>query len=255
MTHIEGDDNDGFAKGKGDGTSTGAAASNSNGGSGKPQSNNCGRLNGGGTSTKVKARSRGSEKNDGKDSSDADAATANRFIDKSPSTEKSCLHCGESLLHGQRVTLHECACGKFYHHLCAGRLDHTEFATCYDCYQQSKQSEVPVVNASASDRRSVLKKALDTLSEAHKSLLTLSSEVELCSRSESKQKKQEFDEACEGVKDNVVSAYQAWFQSKSPPPAQTKELQHLLKQVLVLVKGTRQFSEIDFVRKKVQGKN
>ena len=113
MTQIEGDDNDGFAKGKGDGTSTGAAGSNSNGGSGKPQNNNCGRLNGGGTSTKVNARSRGSEKNDGKDSSDADAATANRFIDKSPSTEKSCLHCGESLLHGQRVTLHECAVVNF----------------------------------------------------------------------------------------------------------------------------------------------
>ena len=205
---------------------------------------------------KAKAKvSGGSAKTDGNDSSASDLVMTKRLSDDTASTEKSCLHCGNSLLNGQKIRLHECACGKVFHHLCAGKVDHTEFSTCYDCTRQHEPLEVRVAKATNGDRRSNLKKALDTLSEAHKSLLDLSLEAELCSASESKQKKQQIGEACATVKDHAICAYQAWYQSKSAPSAQTKELKQLMGLVLELVKGTRHFSEIDFVRKKVKVKN
>ena len=247
LSEVECDENDDSGKGKGDGTCTGrTTGSNSQNGRGSGKT----KATRGGRSAKA---SEGSEKKD-VNGSNTDVGMKMRSSEDSASTEKACLHCGSSTLRGEKVRLHECACGKVFHHVCAGILDHTQFATCYDCAQQKEPSEVAVAKASTSDRRSKLKKTFDTLSEAHKSLMSLSSEVELCRVSESKQKKQEFDMACAAVKDHTICAYQAWFQSKSATPAQTKELQVLIGLVLELVKGTRQFSEIDFVRKKVQGK-
>ena len=281
VTQLEGEDHD-DSSGKGGGTSTGATGSHLTGmrGSGKGnskgnasrsnlskndtsskagQTNNSGRLHGDGTSTeapvlsfkggigrgKLNSKFGGSGKSDGKDSSNTDAAIS----DESAPSNKSCLHCGEAMLHGQKVRLHECACGKVYHHLCAGKVDHTEYATCFDC---SRKGE-PKSKATMSDQRSTLRKALDTLSEAHQSLLKLSSELQLCSANESKQKAQQFDKACTTVTDHVISSWRAWSGDKSAPPAETRELQDLIGLVLVLVKGTGQQKQIDFVLKKVQG--
>jgi hypothetical protein len=287
VTQLEGDDHD-DSSGKGGGTSTGATGSHLTGmrGSGKDnskgkacrsnpsknvttskagQNNNSGRLHGDGTSTeapvlsfkggigrgKLNSKSGGSGKSDGKDSSNTDAAMKMHSIEESAPSNKSCLHCGEELLYGQKVRLHECACGKVYHHLCAGKVDHTEYATCFDCSRKGK----PESKATMSDQRSTLRKALDTLSEAHQSLLKLSSELQLCSANESKQKAQQFDKACTTVTDHVISSWRTWSGYKSAPPDETRELQDLIGHVLVLVKGTGQQKQIDFVLKKVQGKN
>ena len=254
-SELEGEEDDDSSCGKGGGTSTGATKSNSNGGSGignsksraaasqgpkdKDSTSNLDdkkksrTAKGGGTSTEARvSRSKGGS--------------------GAASTEKSCLHCGNALLHGREVKLHECACGKVYHHLCAGLVNHTGFSVCYDCSVGDKPSQAPQSTTSASDRRSTLKKALDALSEAHQSLLNLSSEKELCNANEWKQKAPQFSKACTTVKEHATSAWRVWTQSDCADPAESRELQHLIGLVLVLLKGTVQHSEVNFIWKKMQ---
>lgn len=50
--------------------------------------------------------------------------------------------------HGQRAELHECACGKVCHHMCAGKVNHTKLAACFECSREEKTSQVPQSDSS-----------------------------------------------------------------------------------------------------------
>ena len=256
LGELEGEEDDGSSRGKGGGTSTGATRSKSNGGgaSGKLKLRAAaseGHHKGTDSNSNGEVKKKTRTLNGGGTSAEAPESRSTRgsVRGKAASTEKCCLHCGKSSLHGAKVKLHECACGKVYHHLCAGKVNHEDFAVCYACSQSSQS------NSSASAGRSTLRTALDALLEGHQRLLNFSSEKLLCSPNESKQKAQQFDKACTTVKDQVISAWRAWSSSDTADPAETRELQDLIGQVLLLVKETVQFREVDFVRKKVQGKN
>ena len=266
-------------KRKGGGTSTHAAKSqapdpNVTNNAGE-HDNDCGKRKDGGTSTHATASTSNSSKKTDKRNASSKGSHAKTNVNASTSDEdngaeegnsntreasgtcasldKACLHCKQAQLFGANITLHKCGCGKVYHHLCAGKVGHTMFATCYDCARDN--GTPPVTNASDTDRRSNLRKELDLLSGAHESLLNVSSELQLCSDFETEKKEKEFSECCGSAARHVVSAWQAWSQSESAPPKDKTELKDLIQRVLGLVKDTRQFSDIDYIRKKLEGKS
>jgi len=47
----------------------------------------------------------------------------------------ACIHCHSARADdkGKEMTLFKCACGKQFHHMCAGELGHESWRTCFDC--------------------------------------------------------------------------------------------------------------------------
>ena len=151
-------------------------------------------------------------------------------VSTSSSDAKVCLHCGDLKRKGQEVRLHDCECGKSFHHLCAGEAGHESWNVCIDC---AASTEKPVRHEG---KECGMEKAFKALSEAHTNLEKASTAYQLSGRKDSLAKENEFGKALDIAGDCVKAAWRAWNHCEDGPSKLKDDTRSLVEAVIESMK-------------------